>query len=160
MKKKQIPVGVRKALAEGNVRKALMILKQPYFITGTVVQGQQLGRILGFPTANIRLNDESPLFLANGVYAVVVELADKKYHGMANIGIRPTLDQHLLTIEVNIFDFSSDIYEKEISVGFIDRIRDEQKFPGLTELKNQIRLDKERVTEILSTWNDADLYTK
>ncbi len=160
MKNRTIPVGVRKALAEGDVKKACMILKEPYFITGTVVPGQQLGRILGFPTANIRLNDESPLFLANGVYAVIVQLSGEKYHGMANIGIRPTLDQHLLTIEVNIFDFSSDIYEKEISVGFIDRIRDEQRFPGLEELKTQISLDKEKVTGILSAWNDTDLNAK
>lgn len=160
MNRKQIPVSVRKALAEGNVRKAFAILKEPYYITGTVVKGQQLGRTLGFPTANIKLREEYPLFLANGVYAVIVEVSDEKYNGMANIGIRPTLEQHLLTVEVNIFDFSSDIYEKEISVRFIERIRDEQKFAGLNELKHQILKDKLRVSEILEAWNNTDLHAK
>lgn len=159
MKKKTIPVGVRKALAEGKIRTANELLKGTYSISGTVVKGQQLGRTLGFPTANIKLNEESPLFLANGVYAVLVLLEGIEYRGMANIGIRPTLDQHILTIEVNIFDFTKEIYHKEIEVSFVERIRDEQKFPGLNELKEQIRRDMEQIRELFSLRDHPDSNT-
>jgi riboflavin kinase / FMN adenylyltransferase len=150
VKNKQIPVKARVALAAGNLRDANTILKKYYSICGTVIKGQQVGRVLGFPTANIKLKDRSPLFLANGVYAVKISLNKKIYDGMANIGIRPTLEQHVLTIEVNIFNFSEDLYGKVLQVFFIDRIRDEKKFSGLEELKQQISLDKIQIEAILS----------
>jgi riboflavin kinase/FMN adenylyltransferase len=133
MRNSKIPVKVRTALAEGNIRLANTFLREPYYLCGIVVRGQQLGRILGFPTANLKLNHHSPLFLANGIYAVKVTLHNSTYEGMANIGIRPTLAQHELTIEVNIFEFDGDIYGQEIVVHFIDRVRDEK---NLTAWKN------------------------
>ena len=156
MRNSKIPVKVRTALAEGNIRLANAILKKPYSFLGIVVRGQQLGRILGFQTANLKLNHHSPLFLANGIYAVKVTLDKITYKGMANIGIRPTLDQHELTIEVNIFGFEGDIYGQELVVHFIDRVRDEKKFNSLDELKEQIARDKIQITEILSTGMHSD----
>lgn len=152
MKKKRLPNNIRKALGEGKIRLANKLLKETYSIRGEVVKGQQLGRTLGFPTANLKLIEEYPVFLANGVYAVKVRVEDddRLINGMANIGIRPTLDQHVLTIEVNLFDFDSSIYSKEIEVFFIERMRDEQKFPGLAELKAQISQDKITAQEILA----------
>jgi len=156
VKNKQIPVKARVALAAGNLGEAYAILNEHYSISGIVVQGQQVGRVLGFPTANLQLKDRSPLFLANGVYAVKIVLNKIFYNGMANIGIRPTLEQHVLSVEVNLFNFSGDLYGKILKVFFIDRIRDEQKFSGLEELKKQITQDKLKAEEILVAWNKFD----
>jgi riboflavin kinase/FMN adenylyltransferase len=150
MKAKKIPLKARKALAEGNIRDANALLGDFYSIHGTVIEGRQMGRTLGFPTANLKLNQFSPLFLANGVYAVRIKHQTALYTGMANIGIRPTFEQHELTIEVNIFDFSQDIYGEDLTLLFIDRIRDEMKFSSLEALKQQISLDKKQILELLT----------
>jgi riboflavin kinase/FMN adenylyltransferase len=160
MRNTKIPVTVRKALAEGNIRQANAFLRDIYSLRGIVVSGQRLGRVLGFPTANLKLSQEYPLFLANGIYAVKITLDNITYKGMANIGIRPTLDQHELTIEVNIFEFDRDIYGHELVVHFIDRIRDEKKFNTLEELKEQIVKDKIQITEILSSGMHPDSHTQ
>ncbi len=160
MKTKKIPLKARKALAEGNIREANVLLGDYYSLQGTVIEGRQMGRILGFPTANLKLNELSPLFLANGVYAVKIKHHTALYNGMANIGIRPTFEQHELTIEVNLFDFSDDLYGHVLTLFFIDRIRDEMKFPNLEALKHQISLDKNRIQELLSGRNQPDPYTK
>ncbi len=146
---KQIPLEARKALAEGNIRKANKILGDSYSLTGTVVKGRQLGRTLGFPTANIKVNENSQSFLLNGVYAVRIKHQKSLYNGMVNIGMRPTFDQHELTIEVNLFDFSGDLYGHVLTLYFVDRIRDEMKFPGPDALKQQIIKDKQRILELL-----------
>jgi len=119
-----------------------------------------MGRILGFPTANLKLNELSPLFLANGVYAAKIKYRTTLYNGMVNIGIRPTFEQHELTIEVNLFDFSDDLYGQDLTLFFVDRIRDEMKFPNLEALKHQISLDKKRIQELLTGRNQPDPYTK
>ncbi len=160
MKFKKIPVAVRRALAEGNIREANAHLRDLYSLRGIVVKGQQLGRVLGYPTANLKLHRHTPLFLANGVYAVNITHEDNLYKGMANIGIRPTLDQHELTVEVNLFDFDGNLYDQEIVVHFIDRIRDEMKFSNLDELKSQIAQDKISITEILNSGMHPDPNTK
>jgi riboflavin kinase/FMN adenylyltransferase len=149
MKTKKIPLQARKALANGNIREANSILGKYYTLEGVVVEGRKLGRILGFPTANIKVNDSMPLFLRNGVYAVIVKHENTEYKGMVNIGIRPTFEQHELSIEVNLFDFSEDIYGHELTLYFIDHIRDEVKFPDVEALKHQIKLDKQKVLELL-----------
>ena len=156
MKAKKIPVKARKALAEGNIRQATSLLGDYFTLQGTVVKGRQLGRTLGFPTANLKLNEISPLFLANGVYAVRIKHNTSFYDGMVNIGIRPTFEQHELTIEVNLFDFSDDIYGHDLTLYFVDRVRDEMKFPDLDALKNQITLDKQRISELLSGRNQPN----
>jgi riboflavin kinase / FMN adenylyltransferase len=157
---KKIPFVVRQALAEGNIRQANSILKDVYSFRGTVVKGQQLGRVLAFPTANLKLHGQTPLFLANGVYAVRISFEKKEYNGMANIGIRPTLDQHELTVEVNIFDFNGDLYGREIVVHFIERIRDEQKFDTLDKLKEQLAKDKIKATSFLTSRVHPDSNSK
>jgi riboflavin kinase/FMN adenylyltransferase len=151
MKTKKIPQKARKALAEGNIRDANALLGDFYSIEGTVIEGRQMGRMLGFPTANLKLNQFSPLFLANGVYAVRIKHKTARYIGMANIGIRPTFEQHELTIEVNIFDFSDDIYGQDLTLFFIDRIRDEMKFSSIEALKQQISFDKQQILELLTS---------
>jgi riboflavin kinase/FMN adenylyltransferase len=160
MKTKKIPLNVRKALAEGNIREANAILGDYYSLQGTVIEGSQLGRTLGFPTANLKLKEISPLFLANGVYAVRIQHYTGLYNGMVNIGIRPTFEQHELTIEVNLFDFSDDLYGHDLTLFFVDRIRDEMKFPNLEALKTQISLDKQRIQELLTGRNQTDSDSK
>ena len=119
-------------------------------LTGVVVKGNQLGRKIGFPTANLIPEKDEKLLLNQGVYAVRVKIAKKIFDGMANIGIRPTLDLHEMTIEAHLFDFSGDIYGEAISIVFYDFIREEQKFSGLEELKSQLEKDKRIIRRILS----------
>jgi len=140
---------IRKALESGDVAKANKLLGYPYSICGRVVKGNQVGRKIGFPTANIETPDEYKLITAGGVYACRVMHDGLQYDGMSNIGVRPTVADGELTIEVNIFDFNKEIYEEEITILFIDRIRDEQKFAGLDELKAQLEKDKEKVKKLL-----------
>ena len=160
MKPKKITLKVRTALGAGNIREANALLGDLYSVQGIVVAGRKLGRTIGFPTANLKLNERSPLFLANGVYAVRVKHQKTLYNGMANIGIRPTFEQHVLTVEVNLFDFDEDLYGQKLTLCFIEKIRDEKKFPGLEELKRQISHDKTRITELLAGWDHTDTHTK
>ena len=119
-------------------------------LTGVVVKGNQLGRKIGFPTANLIPGKDEEILLKKGVYAVRVKVNKIVFDGMANIGIRPTLDQHDLTIEAHLFDFSEDIYGETITIFFHEFIREERKFSGLEELKYQLAKDKITVRKILS----------
>ena len=141
---------IRKALNEGKIRKANSLLGYEYSITGTVVVGNKIGRTIGFPTANIDLQDEYKLITANGVYACRVDYDGKTYLGMGNVGVRPTVNHSKLTIEVNIFDFDKDIYDETITIYFVDRIRDEIKFDSLQALGGQLSKDKITVLSILT----------
>jgi riboflavin kinase / FMN adenylyltransferase len=152
----QIPENAREALSKGNLHEAFRILQKPYSLAGRVVHGQHMGTKMGFPTANLHLADPSDLVLAYGIYAVKISYEGRIYDGVANIGIRPTLEEHSLAIEVNIFYFDENIYGKNIRVFFLERIRDEMKFAGLEELKEQIARDKEKAVELLSGWHDFD----
>lgn len=140
---------IRKALATGDIDTANNNLGRPYSISGKVVSGDKLGRKIGFPTANIKINESLKLIPTNGVYAVNVIINHKKYNGMLNIGTRPTVDGKHASIEVNIFDFDEDIYGREVKVSFVQKIRSENKFPDLEELKQQLIKDKEFATNIL-----------
>ena len=133
---------IRTAIVEGNINLANQYLGYKYSITGTVVKGKQLGRTIGFPTANIKIKEDYKLIPKNGVYVVNCLIKEKIYSGMMNIGNRPTVDGTNTTIEVNIFDFDQEIYEEQITVEFLDFIRDEQKFDSIDDLKNQIQKDK------------------
>ena len=141
---------VRNALNEGNITSANQFLGYNYFIEGTVVEGNKIGRKIGFPTANIKIKEWYKLIPSNGVYAVNIIHNGDRYNGMLNIGHRPTLNGNNITIEVNIFNFSEDIYNNEIKIEFIERIRDEQKFEKLDELKKQLEIDKQTSIQILS----------
>ena len=135
---------IRESLLKGDVETAKLFLSRPYQLTGIVVKGYQLGRTIGFPTANISIDSETKIIPANGVYAVKALLDGTYYFGMMNIGVRPTVDSgNQLKLEVHLFDFGQDIYDKEVTVLFEKQIRLEKKFPNLDELKNAISNDEE-----------------
>lgn len=137
--------------AEGNVKKAAIILGRNYSIEGTVVEGKKLGRELGYPTANIKIPDEFKLIPVIGIYAVEVILNGNTYFGMMSIGRNPTVtDDKSIKLEVNIFDFNDDIYGEKIKIGFIDRIREEIKFENIDKLRTQLHSDKKISLEILN----------
>jgi len=141
---------IRAALRLGQVALANEMLGYDYSITGIVVSGKKIGRSIGFPTANIELDHKYKLISAVGVYACTIEWNGKYFRGMGNIGYRPTVDDGTLTIEVHIFEFDQEIYGEEISIGFVDRIRDEVKFGGLEELKEQLVKDRKQVLELFN----------
>jgi riboflavin kinase/FMN adenylyltransferase len=141
---------IRKLLNSGAVLAANNFLGYEYSITGKVVKGKSIGRDIGFPTANIDVADEFKLIAAVGVYACRVAYMGRIYKGMCNIGYRPTIDHGDLTIEVHIFDFDQQIYGEEITIIFVDRMRDERKFNSLTELSDQLTKDKEHALKLLS----------
>jgi len=133
---------VREALLAGNIEKANRILAYPYALTGLVVKGNQLGRTIGFPTANIEVLDKYKLFPKQGVYVVSALVAGQIVYGMMNLGMRPTVDGKKMVIEVYLFNFNQDIYHKTIQVSFLKRLRDEQKFPSVEALKMQLIKDE------------------
>ena len=141
---------IRTSLLAGEIHAATQFLGYPYFINGTVVKGDKIGREIGFPTANIKPDETYKLIPKKGVYAVKVIVNKKEYEGMLNIGIRPTLKGINETIEVNIFDFDEEIYGQKIQVKFYERIRDEQPFEDLNELKNQLNIDKSKTIQIFN----------
>lgn len=147
---------IREALLNGHIEEANNFLGYPYFFEGTVIEGNKLGRTLGYPTANLRIEDADKLVPGNGVYAVEVQGSAFEVQeawryipttlhplkGMMNIGVRPTIDGTKRVIEVNIFDFNADIYGSIIRVSFKKYLRGEQKFNGLDALKEQLAKDK------------------
>tara|TARA_B100000678_G_scaffold174239_1_gene145333 strand:+ start:1465 stop:2325 length:861 start_codon:yes stop_codon:yes gene_type:complete len=130
---------IRDALSLGDFDLAEKLLGRPYFIMGRVVYGRQLGRQLGVPTANIRLQRYRAAL--EGVFAVTVMGLDQQYEGIANIGVRPTVDGKEPLLEVHIFDFDEEIYGRLLTVTFLNKVRDERTFDGLDSLKNQIEQD-------------------
>lgn len=139
---------VREIVSSGNVEKAPALLGRHYQIRGRVVAGRDRGgKLLGCPTANINLQDE--LCPETGVYAVTVETEKGLFNGVANIGYSPTFDDHLFTIEVHILDFSDNIYNKNIRVNLITKLRDEKKFSGIEELSKQIENDIQEARRVL-----------
>ncbi len=140
---------IREFLEKGMIEKANEMLGYSYSIFGQVIYGKQLGRTIGFPTANIFLENELKVIAANGVYACIVRFYGVNYYGMCNIGTRPTVNGKELSIEVNIFDFDKEIYGENIGIYFKARIRDEIKFKNLEELKKQLTKDRETVIKLL-----------
>jgi riboflavin kinase/FMN adenylyltransferase len=133
----------RMAILEGNIRLANDYLGYSYFFSGEVVKGKQLGRTIGFPTANIHIKEDYKLIPKNGVYIVKSNFNNQPLQGMMNIGTRPTVNGKSQTIEVNFFDFDKDLYNQIIQIEILDFIRDEIKFESLEALKNQIQKDKD-----------------
>ena len=143
---------IRKYLLQGDVCTANRLLSYPYTLHGNVVKGFQVGRKIGFPTANLNIDYPDKLIPANGVYAVRIGIPDgKHYGGMLNIGHRPTLNRpNDYSIEVNIFDFSEDLYGKTLSVELIEYVRTEKTFADIKALQSQLVKDKETIRKILS----------
>jgi riboflavin kinase/FMN adenylyltransferase len=134
---------IRKALGEGDIDTANHFLGRPYSLSGRVIKGDKLGRVLGFPTANIDLDSHDKLVPAEGIYAVGVVHERKNYGGMLYIGTRPTVDGTKRSIEVNMFDFNKEIYGETLHVSFLKLLRTDSKFEDLESLKNQLHIDKE-----------------
>ena len=143
---------IRQALMAGDVKKAAEKLGYLYAVSGLVVKGDQIGRSLGFPTANLQVNDLQKLVPADGIYAVWVDTDRSTHKGMLHIGPRRTLNSDEKRIEVNLFDFSDDLYGNIIRLRFIDRLRGEEKFNSQADLTEQMKNDKlqtERIFENL-----------
>lgn len=134
---------VRKAIAAGDFRRVFEFLGRHFELTGTVTKGKGLGRTINFPTANINVEETYKLIPPIGVYLVSVEYQKKLYNGMMNIGTRPTINGEHQTLEVHLFDFNKDLYDKKLKILFVEKIRDEQKFESLDALKKQLEKDKE-----------------
>ncbi len=134
---------IRNALTEGNIEKANKYLGYPYFITGSVVKGRQMGRTIHYPTANISVSEDYKLIPANGVYIVTALVNGKQEQGMMNIGNNPTIGGDKRSIEVHLFNFDEDIYDAAIKVNIHQKLRDEVKFESVNELKAQLDKDKQ-----------------
>ena len=139
---------IRNALSQGTVARANHLLGRPYALTGTVVQGQQLGRTLGFPTANLETPPQK-LLPRQGVYAVWVDLDGTLHPGVMNLGHRPTVNGLQQTLEVHLLDWSGDLYHRRLSVFLSHFLRPEQKFDSLDALKDQIQADCQRANHLL-----------
>lgn len=143
---------IRQHLLAGEMRAANKILGYQYTVSGRVVGGQQLGRRIGYPTANIEVEEPHKLIPPDGVYAVKVRVEGKDYGGMLNIGFRPTVNHNVdhRSLEVHIFDFNHDIYSEEVELEFIQRVRDEQKFADVDELIAQLQKDEAVIRPIVA----------
>lgn len=140
---------IRNALLAGKVELANQMLGYTYTLQGIVVKGEQIGKYLGFPTANIQLDDPDKLIPKEGIYAAKVYLKEREYNAMMYIGTRPTFRGKSQTIEVNIFDFNDTIYGERLRISMIANIRDDIKFDTADALRHQLKKDKEAVQKIL-----------
>ncbi len=140
---------IRTALAQGDISTANKYLGRPYDLSGQVVNGQQIGRSLGFPTANIQIADDFKLLPRDGAYAVYAEVGAIRYKAILNIGDRPTVDGEKKTIEAHLIDFKGNLYGQELRIYFQEFLREEKKFESLDALKNQLVIDRERAIFIL-----------
>ena len=141
---------IRRAIESGLVEHAIDLLGHAYFIKAQVVKGKQLGRTIGYPTANLKLDSLEKLIPKKGVYFVKIEVRNQSYFGMMNVGTNPTTDfDNEIKLEVHIFDFNQEIYNQTIRVSFLNRIRDEEKFDSLTELKNAISQDERKCRDLI-----------
>ncbi|MFN0158233.1 MAG: bifunctional riboflavin kinase/FAD synthetase [Bacteroidota bacterium] len=142
---------IRNALALGDMERARKFLGRPYTLAGRVVKGEQRGRTIGYPTANVNANDELKAVPADGVYLAGVATESGNYFGMMNIGVRPTVaGATRRTIEVHLFDFSGDLYDRNIEITFLQKLRQEMTFASLEELKAQLHRDKEQSLQLIA----------
>jgi len=142
---------IREAILEGDLQNAGNMLGYHYYLSGNIVEGNHIGRQMGFPTANIHPMDPYKLIPMNGVYAIRTELRGELYNGMLNIGFRPTIDSAMAvkTIEAHLFGVTGDFYDEKVVIHFVKRIRNEMKFSGLDALKQQLQKDKDNIQKIL-----------
>ncbi len=142
---------IRDSILKGDLESAANMLGYNYYLSGTIVEGNHIGRKMGFPTANIHPLDPNKLIPMNGVYAILVELRGETYKGMLNIGFRPTIDSAMAvkTVEAHLFGASGDFYDEEVVIHFVKRVRDEMRFSGLEALKQQLQKDKITVQKLL-----------
>jgi len=141
---------IRNKIAAGEIESANELLGYSYFFSGKVVEGNKIGRTINFPTANLKVDYDNKLIPATGVYAVTIEIENnvELYYGMMNIGYRPTIGGIEKIIEVNIFDFEELIYNQTLKIAVIKKLRTEEKFDGIDQLKNQLSIDKENALQV------------
>lgn len=142
---------IRSLLQNGDVEAAGELLGRPYCLTGSVVRGDGRGRTIGFPTANLRITDPRKLIPAYGVYAVRVVIGDETHPGVVNLGVRPTFDHSLPTVEAHLLDYAGNLYGCELQIRFVKRLRDERRFGSADELKEQIARDCAEAVRALET---------
>ncbi len=142
---------IRESILKGNLVAAREMLGYHFYLAGSIVEGNHIGRQMGFPTANIHPQDPYKLIPMNGVYAIRCELRGETFNGMLNIGFRPTIDSAMAvkTIEAHLFDVTGDFYDEEVVIHFVKRVRDEMKFSGLDALKQQLQKDKAIIQGLL-----------
>ncbi len=140
---------VRQALATGNMTRAATLLGRPFALSGQVQEGDQRGKDLGFPTANLGINSDLTLPL-DGIYCTVATFGGRTHPSVTSIGVRPTFGDLARTVETFVLDFSGDLYGQQMRIDLLDRIRDEQKFPGADELIAQMKTDVEMAREMLA----------
>jgi riboflavin kinase/FMN adenylyltransferase len=138
---------IRQAIRDGNLAAAARMLGRPYTVQGEVIEGRRLGRRLGFPTANVAQGDEQ--FPPDGVWAVRVAAEGRHWDGVANLGVRPTVDGSTRSLEVHLFDFEGELYGHRLEVEFVKHLRDERKFESLEALKDRIARDAAEAMYIL-----------
>ena len=141
---------IRQALLNNDIQTAQKYLGNSYSLEGNVIKGKQLGRTIGYPTANIEVENSYKLIPQDGVYAVWVWYNKARFGGMLNIGNNPTIKDKGRSIEVNIFNFEKEIYTENLKIEFVSKLRNEEKFDGLDALKNQLNLDKKNAQAILN----------
>ena len=141
---------IRREILSGNIEQANLMLGYNFFISGSVIRGDGIGKKIGFPTANISIEDDEKILPGNGVYACKVEFEDTINSGMLNIGYRPTVDGKERRIEIHIFGINYDFYGKNLKIIIIKKIRDEIKFNSLDELKDQLKKDKIESNKVLN----------
>ncbi len=140
---------IRKALDEGNMKKANEYLGYDYFLTGIIIKGKQIGRTIGFPTANLKIEEDYKLIPRNGVYIIKSELNRKTVFGIMNIGFNPTVEGQNLSVEIHYLDFNDDLYGQKISVSLIHFVRAEEYFESVSLLKEQLEKDKNTALHFL-----------
>lgn len=146
---------IRKALVEGDVELAHQYLGYPYRLSGAVIEGKQVGRKLGYPTANISVQHPLKMIPAKGVYAVRVLLDSGAYKGMLNIGVRPTVDDsEKETLEVHLLDFEGELYHRPLTVEFLKRLRGEERFENMDQLRDQLKRDESAVREMFKSYSE------
>jgi riboflavin kinase/FMN adenylyltransferase len=145
---------IRKALLEGNMALSNEFLGYDYFISGTILKGKQLGRTIGFPTANLQIDEKFKLIPRNGVYVVKSTINQKTVFGMMNIGFNPTVAGENLSIEIHFFDFDGELYDQKISVSLLEYLRPEQKFDSVDLLKEQLEKDRHSALAYIDKFKD------
>ena len=144
---------IRTALKSGDIKTANSFLGYNYYINGTVVKGKGFGKKMEFPTANINVPDSYKLIPKNGVYVVASSYGGNTIYGMMNIGVNPTFDANKKTIEAHFFDFDQNIYDQDLKIVFLDRLRDEHKFESVDALIAQLRRDRTNAQQIIAALN-------
>jgi riboflavin kinase/FMN adenylyltransferase len=140
---------IRTALNRGDVKTANAFLGYDYFLTGRVIKGKQIGKQIGFPTANIEIKEDYKLIPKTGSYVVKSYIEDNLVYGMMNIGTNPTVDGTKQSIEIHFFNFNQDLYNKRIKIELLDRLRDERKFESLEHLQSQLKIDKVNALKVI-----------